>query len=138
MEAAPASEILAWAIGTFGESFAIASSLQKEGMVIVDLASRISSSVRVFTLDTGRLPEETHRMMDSVRDRYGIAVELVLPDAEEVERLVNLHGPNLFYQRHGQRESAGSSPRPARACRRWRNWMGALKSAPWPIGARSR
>ena len=98
MEAAPASEILAWAIGTFGESFAIASSLQKEGMVIVDLASRISSSVRVFTLDTGRLPEETYRRMESVRDRYGITVELVLPDAAEVERLVNLHGPNLFYQ----------------------------------------
>src|SRR2546423_7125302 len=98
MEAAPASEILAWAISTYGESFAIASSLQKEGMVIVDLASRISSSVRVFTLDTGRLPEETHRMMDTVRDRYGISIELVLPDAPEVERLVNLHGPNLFYQ----------------------------------------
>jgi thioredoxin-dependent adenylylsulfate APS reductase len=98
MEAVPAAEILAWAISTFGESFAIASSLQKEGMVIVDLASRISSSVRVFTLDTGRLPEETHRMMDSVRDRYGISVELVLPDAGDVERLVNLHGPNLFYQ----------------------------------------
>jgi 3'-phosphoadenosine 5'-phosphosulfate sulfotransferase (PAPS reductase)/FAD synthetase len=61
MEAAPASEVLAWAVSTFGESFAIASSLQKEGMVIVDMASRISSSVRVFTLDTGRLPEETHR-----------------------------------------------------------------------------
>ena len=66
--------------------------------MIVDLASRISSSVRVFTLDTGRLPEETHRMMESVRDRYGITVELVLPEAAEVERLVNLHGPNLFYQ----------------------------------------
>ena len=40
---ASASEILSWAIGTYGDSFAIATSFQKEGMVIVDLASRISS-----------------------------------------------------------------------------------------------
>src|SRR5436305_4967114 len=96
MEAAPASEILDWAISTFGESFAIASSLQKEGMVIVDLASRISSAVRVFTLDTGRLPDETYAIMETVRRRYGITVEVVFPDRAEVEQLVTVHGPNLF------------------------------------------
>jgi phosphoadenosine phosphosulfate reductase len=130
MEAAPASEILAWAISTFGESFAIASSLQKEGMVIVDLASRISSSVRVFTLDTGRLPEETHRMMDMVRDRYGISVELVLPDAGEVERLVNLHGPNLFYQSVDLRERCCEVPkvRPlARKLRTLKAWATGIR-----------
>jgi adenylyl-sulfate kinase len=97
-EAASASEVLSWAIDTFGDSFAIATSFQKEGMVIVDLASRISSAVRVFTLDTGRLPDETYQMMETVRQRYGITVEVVFPDHEEVERLVTVHGPNLFYQ----------------------------------------
>jgi adenylyl-sulfate kinase len=96
-EAASASEVLSWAIDTFGESFAIATSFQKEGMVIVDLASRISSAVRVFTLDTGRLPEETYQMMETVRQRYGITVETVSPDHAEVESLVTIHGPNLFY-----------------------------------------
>lgn len=96
-ESATASETLAWAIGTFGESFAIATSFQKEGMVIVDLAVRISPEVRVFTLDTGRLPEETYRMMETVKERYGISVEVVMPKNEEVERMVNAHGPNLFY-----------------------------------------
>lgn len=96
-EAASASEVLSWAIDTFGDSFAIATSFQKEGMVIVDLASRISSSIRVFTLDTGRLPDETYRMIETVRRRYGIAVELVFPDRAEVESLVTIHGPNLFY-----------------------------------------
>jgi adenylyl-sulfate kinase len=96
-EALSASDILSWAVDTFGDSFAIATSFQKEGMVILDLASRISASVRVFTLDTGRLPDETYHMMESVRQRYGIPVEIVFPERDEVEHLVAFHGPNLFY-----------------------------------------
>ena len=97
-EAASASEILTWALGTFNDSFAIASSLQKEGMVILDMASQIAPGrVRVFTLDTGRLPQETHDMIETVRRRYEIDVEMVFPAREEVERMVSGHGPNLFY-----------------------------------------
>jgi adenylyl-sulfate kinase len=103
-ESLPASEILSWAIDTFGDSFAIATSFQKEGMVIVDLASRISSAVRVFTLDTGRLPDETYAIMETVRRRYGITVEVVFPDRAEVEQLVTKHGPNLFYSSVQARE----------------------------------
>jgi phosphoadenosine phosphosulfate reductase len=97
-EAASASKILVWAIETYGESFAIATSFQKEGMVIVDLAARIEPRVRVFTLDTCRLPAETHRMIETVRGRYGIATEIVLPDAAEVQEMVSISGENLFYQ----------------------------------------
>ena len=96
-EAAEASDILSWAIDTFGDSFAIATSFQKEGMVILDLAWRISAGVRVFTLDTGRLPDETYQMMETVRQRYGTAVEIVFPEREDVEQLVAVEGPNLFY-----------------------------------------
>ena len=96
-EAAEASDILRWAIDTFGDSFAIATSFQKEGMVILDLAWRISAGVRVFTLDTGRLPDETYQMMETVRQRYGTAVEIVFPEREDVEQLVAVEGPNLFY-----------------------------------------
>src|SRR5215813_1949742 len=103
-ESASASEVLAWAIATYGDAFAIATSFQKEGMVIVDLASRITSDVRVFTIDTGRLPDETYRMMETVRQRYGIRVEVVFPERDEVEQLVTLHGPNLFYSSVQSRE----------------------------------
>jgi phosphoadenosine phosphosulfate reductase len=97
-EAASASKILAWAIASYGDSFAIATSFQKEGMVIVDLAARIAPRVRVFTLDTCRLPAETHRMIETVRERYGIAPEIVLPDAAEVQEMVSIGGEDLFYQ----------------------------------------
>jgi thioredoxin-dependent adenylylsulfate APS reductase len=103
-EAAEASDILSWAIDTFGDSFAIATSFQKEGMVILDLASRISAGVRVFTLDTGRLPDETYQMMETVRQRYGIAVEIVFPEREDVEQLVAIHGVNLFYSSVPERQ----------------------------------
>jgi len=97
LESASAQDILEWALKTFGDRFAIVTSFQKEGMVTVDLARRLAEGVRVVTLDTGRLPEETHHMIEMVRQQYGIAVEVVLPDPEEVKRMVMANGPNLFY-----------------------------------------
>jgi len=69
-------------------------------MVIVDLACQAAGpgGCRVFTLDTGRLPEETYKMIEAVRERYGVAVETVSPDARDLEEMLRAHGPNLFYQ----------------------------------------
>ena len=69
-----------------------------EGMAILDMAVRIHPGVRVFTIDTGRLPQQTYDLMAEVRRRYRIQVEVVLPDAHEVEAMVTRHGPNLFYE----------------------------------------
>jgi phosphoadenosine phosphosulfate reductase len=62
------------------------------------MAVRVAPRVRVFTIDTGRLPEETHQMMETVRQRYRIPVEIVFPEAAEVESMIASHGPNLFYR----------------------------------------
>jgi phosphoadenosine phosphosulfate reductase len=97
LEQASAPQLLEWAIAEFGNSLAIATAFQAGGMVILDMAARISPGVRVLTLDTGRLPDATYQMIETVRERYGIAVETVSPDAAEVEAMVRLHGPNLFY-----------------------------------------
>jgi thioredoxin-dependent adenylylsulfate APS reductase len=97
-ESATPEEILSWAFATFGDSVAVSTSFQKEGMVLVDMAVRINPRVRIFTIDTGRLPEETHEMMETVRQRYGIPVEIVFPEASEVESMIAAHGPNLFYR----------------------------------------
>lgn len=97
LEQQDADGILQWALGKFGKSLAIATAFQAEGMVILDIASRLLPTVRVFTLDTGRLPEETYQMIETIRERYGVTVETVAPDAAEVESMVAFHGPNLFY-----------------------------------------
>jgi phosphoadenosine phosphosulfate reductase len=91
-----ASELIAWAISTYGSRLAFTTSFQSEGMVVLDLAARISTGVRVLTLDTGRLPDETYAMIETVRAHYGITVECVAPDAGELEQMTALHGPNLF------------------------------------------
>jgi phosphoadenosine phosphosulfate reductase len=52
---------------------------------------------RLFTLDTGRLNQETYDCMDAIRERYGVQVEVFFPDAEGVEQMVRENGLNLFY-----------------------------------------
>ncbi len=80
-------EILRWAIDTFSPDIALASSFGAEDVLLIDLLSRVAPGVRVFTLDTGRLPEETYDLMDRIRNRYGIAIDSYFPDREAVQRL---------------------------------------------------
>ncbi len=91
-------EVLAWALDRFGPRLALCTSLQADGMAILDMAWRINPKVRVFTVDTGRLPQETYTLLDRVREQYGIDIEVYLPDATQVESLVRRHGTNLFYR----------------------------------------
>ena len=102
-EQATAGEILSWAIETYGDGFAVSTSFQSEGKVIVDMIARLVTNPRIFTLDTGRLPAETYRMIEAVRLRYSVSVEVVCPDAAEVESMVALHGPNLFFRASAMR-----------------------------------
>lgn len=96
MDDATPQELLAWALERWGSQVAICTSFQAEGMAILDMAWRIDPEVRLFTVDTGRLPQETYDVMETVRQRYGIDVEVYFPDARQVEAMVRRHGPNLF------------------------------------------
>ena len=94
----PADRLLAWAAETYGRRFAVVTSFQAEGMVVLDLARRADPAVRVLTLDTGRLPEETYQVIEAVRSGLGLEVEVVTPDPAEVAAMVARHGPNLFHR----------------------------------------
>ena len=93
-----AEEILAWALGAFHPRVALASSFGAEDVVLIDMLVRIDPRARVFTLDTGRLHAETYAVMEAIRDRYGIAIEVMFPRSEAVEAMVREHGVNLFYR----------------------------------------
>jgi thioredoxin-dependent adenylylsulfate APS reductase len=97
-EGRTAEETIEWALGTFGRRAAVCTSFQAEGMVILDLACRVDSRVRVFTIDTGRLPAETYELIDRVRERYGIEVEVFCPDQNELSQMVTRYGINPFYR----------------------------------------
>jgi phosphoadenosine phosphosulfate reductase len=94
----PADRLLAWAIETYGRQFAVVTSFQAEGMVVLDLARQVDPGVRVLTLDTGRLPEETYQVIEAVRTGMGLEVEVVTPDPADVAAMVARHGPNLFHK----------------------------------------
>lgn len=98
LQSASAQDVLHWALTTFGSRIAISTSFQREGMVIVDMAVKIKPDVRIVTLDTGRLPSETFDIIESVRQHYGVPVEIVSPDGGEIESMVTRFGPNLFYE----------------------------------------
>lgn len=92
---ASAEEVLRWTYSNFSRVVIVAS-FQAESSVIIDLVSRIRPDFRVLTLDTGRLPQETHDMIDRVRDRYRIEIDVLQPDPDEVRQMVGAHGTNLF------------------------------------------
>jgi len=97
-EAKSAQEILAWALAEFHPRIALAASFGAEDVVVIDLLMRLNPKARVFTLDTGRLPYETYSLMEAIRERYGLAVEIYFPQADAVEAMVREHGVNLFYR----------------------------------------
>ncbi len=81
-----------------GERLIYPCALGSEGVVQIDLICRHVPGIRIVTLDTGRLPQATYELMDRVREHYGIDLEIVFPDREEVEAMVRKHGVNLFYR----------------------------------------
>ncbi len=97
-DAAP-EDILRWGMDTFAPRIALSASFgSPEGLVLLDMMHKIDPArTRVFTIDTGRLHQETYDLMDRVRTRYEVEVELYFPRAESVEAMVRQHGPNLFY-----------------------------------------
>jgi thioredoxin-dependent adenylylsulfate APS reductase len=98
LNGATAEEVLGWGLEEFHPRMAISAAFLPEDMVVIDLAHRINSDVRVFTLDTGRLPQETYDLIDLVRGRYDINIEVMFPDAADVEAMTRKHGLNLFYK----------------------------------------
>jgi phosphoadenosine phosphosulfate reductase len=68
-------------------------------MALIDMAYELDPGVKVFSVDTGRLPEETYELIEQLRDRYpGLDLQLLAPDARQVQRLTAAKGPNLFYR----------------------------------------
>src|SRR4030081_86251 len=94
--AAP-EDVLRWAYESFPRVVIVAS-LQAESSVLIDMASRIRDDVTVLTLAPGRLPQATHEMIDRIRDRYSIDLQVVAPDAADLQEMVGRHGVNLFYK----------------------------------------
>lgn len=90
-------ELLKQAEAQYAPDLVFACSFGAEDVVLFDLIAKHAPSIRIVTLDTGRLPQETYDVMDACRERYGLDIEVFFPDAADVESMVREKGLNLFY-----------------------------------------
>lgn len=74
-----------------------ATSLAAEDMVITDAISKADANIKLFTLATGRLHQETVDMVKTTEDRYGILIEKVYPNEDDVQAFIDQYGMNGFY-----------------------------------------
>jgi len=74
------------------------SSLGQEDQVITDAIFRNDLSIKIFTLDTGRLFNETYELIERTNARYKKSIEVYFPDAKDVEEFVAKKGINGFYE----------------------------------------
>lgn len=74
-----------------------ANSMGAEDMVLTDLIERYQLDIEMFSLDTGRLPQETYDLMQIVSTKYRAPLHVYFPDVKPVEEYVAQHGINGFY-----------------------------------------
>lgn len=99
LESKAAPEILKWGFEKYGDKMVLASSFGAEDVVLIDMMCNINRNLtRVFTLDTGRLNQETYDLIDKIRKKYDIKVDAYFPNASDVEKMVANKGMNLMYE----------------------------------------
>lgn len=99
-----AEEVLKWTLDNLHPKVALASSFGAEDVVLIDMLTKINPEARIFTLDTGRLNQETYDVMDNLRSNYKIKFEVMFPNQDDVEAMVREHGMNLFYRSQANRK----------------------------------
>src|SRR5471032_894187 len=74
-----------------------ASSLAAEDMVLTDMILKAKLPIGIFSLETGRLHQETLAVLDKVKTRYEHDITLYRPQPEAVAAYVEQHRLNAFY-----------------------------------------
>jgi phosphoadenosine phosphosulfate reductase len=93
--------VLRWAVEQFGRKLTMATAFGAEGCCLLHMLAEIDPDVRVFNLDTGYQFPETLALRERIRERYGIAVEMVRPEMT-VEEYEAEHGGPLYRHRPDQ------------------------------------
>ena len=91
-------DILRFFLKKYKGKVAFATSLGAEDQVITSMLAGMKAELRIFTLDTGRLFQETYDLLDITEKKYKLHIKIYFPDAQEVERIVHEKGINLFYE----------------------------------------
>lgn len=82
----------------FSGKVVFSTSLGQEDQVITDAIFKNNLPIGVFTLDTGRLFQESYELLDLTRTKYKKPIEVYFPENSSVQNLVNQKGMNSFYE----------------------------------------
>ena len=91
-------EALRWLAEIFAGNVVFSSSLGAEDQVITDMILGNNLNISIFTLDTGRLFEETQKVLHRTNQHYNTNLKVYFPNTEAVQNLVNTKGPYSFYE----------------------------------------
>jgi phosphoadenosine phosphosulfate reductase len=95
-------ELLAFTFETFGKRAAVGTSLQKTGSVMIDLAAKTGVEFSVFFVDTLFNYDETMELYDEIQSHYGIAIERLVPNPDDIEDLYQHYGQFPFFSSLGR------------------------------------
>lgn len=90
-------QIIDFAFSHIEGPMTMATSLSIEDQYLLFLIHNSGNKCDFFTLDTGRLPQETYDTIAATEKHFGVKIKIVFPDHQQVEELVNEHGVNCFY-----------------------------------------
>lgn len=91
-ESKSAEELIQWSMDQYGLKAGLACSFGMEDMILIDIIAKLKGPITIFTLDTGRLHEETYEIMERVRSHYGLEIKTYFPNSKQVEKLVREKG----------------------------------------------
>lgn len=81
----------------FGKNARLSSSLGIEDQLLTYWIATQHIPIHIFTIDTGRLFQETYDVLDLTRRKFEIDIQVFFPERKAVEELVNAKGPNSFF-----------------------------------------
>ena len=91
-------ETLAFLANEFSEKVVFSTSFGQEDQVITALIATNELPIKIFTLDTGRLFQETYDVFHKTLKKYKVTIRTLYPETSQVEQLLNTKGPNSFYE----------------------------------------
>ncbi|EDZ61394.1 adenosine phosphosulfate reductase [Sulfurimonas gotlandica GD1] len=125
-------EVLEYLLKLRDKNISLSSSFGAEDQVLTDMMLRIDERANIFTLDTGRLPDETYAVMNETNLRYQIKIKVFFPKAKDIEDLYQKQGANGFYESIENRKSCCFARKIAPLKRALKNvdfWVTGLRSA---------
>ena len=91
-------EALAFLVSEYKNKVVFSTSFGQEDQVITAIIAKNDLKINIFTLDTGRLFQETYDVFHKTIKKYKNEIKTYFPETVAVEDLLNKKGPNSFYE----------------------------------------